>query len=271
MHFDPLNRDHAVQIVVFTLLFDGAFQPTTLQALRSVKELLIDLPAVQAPEVFEVEATISGAPTLRRVQGTQLSHLRPDGTPAWSVRLIGNQLAVECTRYTRWEKVWGVAHKYLQVCLRMLSAEGESRKLLVVGQNFVDAFLANQEDFDVGTLLKRGPMIAEKIFSAGPTWHSHVGWFERSDAYGVRIPCLNQLNLDAIRSQDGPTPTLKITIAHNQELRLQQSVPIEEGDNELDGLMTTLHMHNKRVLKELLTAQMAARIGLEDSDVATPS
>lgn len=269
MDFDPVNSEHAIQTVGFILLFDGPFQSETIQALRSREDLLADLPAVQTPEAVQLE--VGPSPTTRRVQGIQLSHLRPDGTPAWALRLFGNELAVECTRYTRWDRVWAAAQKYLQAGLQVAAHGADPRKLLVIGQVFIDAFLANREDYDLGNLLKRGPFVAEKVFSAGPTWHNHVGWFEWSEAYGLRSPCLNQLNIDALRPQEPSNKGLRINISHNQEVRLQKPVPIEEGKSELDRLMNTLHMNNKKMVNGLLTPQMAARIGLEDRNVATSS
>lgn len=273
MDFEPLNSEHAVQTVVFTLIFDRPFEPSTVEGLRSRKDLLADLPAVQLPETFALEmAAGSQLPVPRRLQGAQLSHLRPDGTPAWALRLVGNELAVECTRYTRWEKVWGTAHKYLQSGLDVAASEKAPRNLLIVGQTFVDAFVANQEDYDLGSLLKHSPRVAEMIFSAGPTWHNHVGWFEWTEAFGVRSPCLNQLNVDTARiPESAGRGQLRVNISHNQELRLQKPVLIEEGKAQISRLMDALHTNNKKLIKGLLTDKAAVRIGLEDQNVATSS
>jgi hypothetical protein len=115
MDFDPLNSEHAIQSVAFTVAFDGMLSPGAIHDLRSRTEIIAELPAVQAPQGFEFNmggAPTGGGPIQRRmIAGVQLSHLRPDGTPAWALRMMGNELSVECTRYTRWDKVWGTASR----------------------------------------------------------------------------------------------------------------------------------------------------------------
>src|SRR5216684_499762 len=99
MDFQPINSDHAVQSAAFTIAFDGLIPLSAIQGLRGRKELIADLPAVQSPEGLEINVAGPALPPVqRRISGIQLSHLRPDGTPAWALRLMAQELAVECTR-----------------------------------------------------------------------------------------------------------------------------------------------------------------------------
>ena len=175
----------------------------------------------------------------------QLSHLRPDGTPAWLLRLLGRQLSVECTRYSRWEKVWGAAHRYLEAGLEVIEEQEPSRKIALLGQTFIDTFLAERDDYDLSALLKRESPLADKVFSSGSTWHSHVGWFERLDCLGTNVPWLNQLNLDAVSSlHPGTSQPIKprVQVTHNQELRLPAPVSLEDAKSELDSRRCKLYI-----------------------------
>jgi hypothetical protein len=143
--------------------------------------------------------------------------------------------------------------------------------VIVLGQLVVDSFFANREDYNLATLLARGPLLAEKIFTAGATWHNHVGWFERVEAYDTGIPCLKQLNIDAVRVQEASRQRIRIIISYNQEVRLQAPVSLQQCRNGLDGVMHTLHLKNKALITEILTPEMAARIGLEQRNATTAS
>jgi hypothetical protein len=265
MDFDPVSGEHAVQSAVFTILLDGPAQPSAIAAVRSSKELVAELPAIQTPQVFNLQI---GGPQASlgsvRDAGIQLSHLRPDGRPAWALRLMHNELVVECSRYTRWERVWSTALKYLSLVLNILRAQPDpTQKVLVVGHAIADAFRAKREPCDLRTLLKSGPLLPERVFESGPTWHSHIGWFDSSDAFQLKSPVLTQLNVDATRT---PEKVLQVQISHNEELRCSAPVAIPTVLQGLDGIMRNLHISNKAVLTELLTKEMAARIALIGSE-----
>ena len=103
--FVPFNSEHAVVAAAFTIVLDGEVSPSVVQDLRARKDLSTELPAFHTPEFFEFSPG-SGTKFLPR-SAVQLSHLRPDGTPAWLLRLLGRQLSVECTRYSRWRRLGG--------------------------------------------------------------------------------------------------------------------------------------------------------------------
>ena len=134
---------------------------------------------------------------------------------------------------------WGAAHRYLEAGLEVIEEQEPSRKIALLGQTFIDTFLAERDDYDLSALLKRESPLADKVFSSGSTWHSHVGWFERLDCLGTNVPWLNQLNLDAVSSlHPGTSQPIKprVKVTHNQELRLPAPVSLEDAKSELDSL-----------------------------------
>jgi uncharacterized protein (TIGR04255 family) len=265
MDFKPINGEHSVQAATFTVAFDGSIHASAVQYLQSQKELLQDLPAVQQPQVLEM--TMAGSnPVPRRVGGIQMSHLRPDGTAAWQLRLIGNELSVECTRYTRWHHVWNAARQYLIAGLEAAKVRAP-RNVAIIGHHVVDVFVARTDSYDISTLLKSSDLVAPKIFRAGPTWHNHLGWFEPIDE--PEKAWLIQVNIDAVRNQEGPLSSqkqLRVQIVHNQELRFTSPIAIEQAEGELDVQMNKLHSKNKSILGALLTVKMAKQIGLESKN-----
>ena len=267
MDFRPISGEHSVQSAVFTVFFDGAVHPSAVQYLQTRSDLLRDLPAVQQPQAIEMLMT-GTAPVSRPLSGVQLSHLRPDGSAAWALRLVGNELSVECTRYTRWRTVWKAAQAYLMAGLEAAGTRKENgRKVAVLGHNVLDVFVAQADPYNLSTLLKPSDLVAPKIFVAGSTWHNHVGWFEPLNAGNVAW--LIQVNIDAVRGPPGPLPAqteLRVQIMHNQELRFTAPVAIDELTGELDARMNKLHLMNKHILSELLTAEMARQIGLGEQN-----
>lgn len=260
MDFRPINSDHSIQSAAFTITLNGMTPVAVVQSPKLRAELQAELPAVQVPEGLELSMAGSQA-VPRRIPGIQFSHLRPDGTPAWALRVFGNELVVECTRYTRWQKVWEAARRYLSVPLHLLTSEEKPRKVVSIGQNIIDVFVANQEKSDVTQLLQTSDLLASKVFSPSPSWHSHVGWFEPSEK--EESIWLNQLNVDAVQrpETDGPN-RLHIQIGHNQEIRMKSPVSIPDLEDQLNVLMETLHHQNKRILKSLLSPAMQEKIGL---------
>ncbi len=267
MDFDPLNSEHSVQSANFTVIFDGAAPAASAQLLRARTDLLEELPAIQQPEGVEVAVGQGNAlPTTRRFTGIQLSHLRPDGTPAWALQLMNNSLAVECTRYTRWNRVWDAAHRYLDAGLDAVSNAGQNklRKVTTIGHQMVDIFVAKAEPYELDELIQQNDLVASRIFTAGPTWHSHVGWFEQPS--DENILWLAQLNVDAVRTSGTTRPEgrsiLRIGISHNQEIRFRIPIETNEAKRQLDSRMGELHLMNKRILRKILSPQMASRIAL---------
>ncbi|MCP1931789.1 hypothetical protein [Bradyrhizobium elkanii] len=260
MDFRPINSDHAVQSASFSLILDGPISPAAVQALSRRRDLIAELPAVQNPEAFEFNMGASGAaPQPKRMSGVQLAHLRPDGTPAWALRMMGPELAVDCSRYTRWARIWDTARGYLEGGIRAIVDAGVRRKVAVLGHVVADQFEASRANYDLRDALRENRFLASMAFGAGATWHNHVGWFE--PVHDSSRSWLNQLNIDVFR--EPTTARLLLQITHNQEIRLQPPVDIENISDLIDETMNALHSQNKRVLGDILTNEMAKQIGLD--------
>lgn len=261
MDFQPCNSDHAIQSATFTLTFATFLPAAGVNVLRSRADIVAELPAIQAPQGVALNlapaSTLGGVPLQRRIPGVQLSHLRPDGTPAWALRMMGPELAVECNRYTRWDRVWDTASRYIGAGLEAARSIEKAPRVAVIAHNIVDLFIAGSEKYDLSTLMKKSDLVASNIFSSGSNWHNHLGWFmpKAEENYGW----LNQLNIDGIKL---PSGQYAVQFSHNQELRFTNAIEITEAEGLLTHRMNALHLNNKKVLSELLTEQMIIKIGL---------
>lgn len=271
MSFQPINDDHAVQSVAFFVHFDRPLDQRLIQQLHSNRERwLPDLPAVQLPQMFGIEIGPGGAaPKQITGQGIEFSYLRPDGTPAWQLRVDSGSAVVECTRYTRWERVWQSARKYLLTALEVMSGPNYQPDLAIsaTALQYVDRFVSLEADADYKSILSEGPRLPASVFEFGDAWHSHTGWFDKSLDLGV---VLNNLNVDArndINLEGGP---LMLDLLHLQQLRYNDRRNLSEfiasADEVLDKPMQDLHSHNKSLVRSLIVQEMQDRIGIVSSN-----
>lgn len=273
MEFIPINDDHAIQAVKFTVVFDRPLSSETVAELRLQHRLWRrDLPAMSVPQAFEFEVdAISARPRSVTANGVEFSYLRPDGSPAWVLRFLGPELNVECSRYTRWAQVWEQAQGYICKGLNVVGRAEPRKQVQLLGLTVVDRFKAQNDSYDLRALLSDSKYVHKAAFEAGPTWHSHFGWFEYSRDHFT----LNNLNVDARKepypdSGAGEPGDIYIIVTHTQQRRYK--APIQNlGDAAgptawLTADMDDMHHKNKSVMSELLTKSVKQRIGLEDRD-----
>ena len=136
---------------------------------------------------------------------------------------------------------------------------------------WTDQFIYEGEDatYNVHELLDpESAYLHPRAFNSGNRWHCHTGWFDGDTTSDREV--LNQVNLDAGPVNIQGAIRTAVTIGHTQMLRVTQTldelaafVPGNpSGLEALSALMEALHDGNKRLLKNLLTEPMCARIGL---------
>jgi uncharacterized protein (TIGR04255 family) len=256
--FVPVNGDHAVFTVAFAVQFDDFVTPPDLQAFANqLPDIQADLPA---NSVINNENEF----------GVLFSYRRPDSSAVWALRFAGNSIAVECTQYTRWERVSSQAFKYLTAAITALL---ERRPDIGFGQRSLqvrDKFIQDDSaEYDISSALKPSDLLIPSIFSAGKAWHSHFGWFE--DFYVEDETVLNRLEVASSGgdvfdvAQRSATHQWSLIIDHFQEVR-SALLDGEEIIQRLDSDYGSLHKKNKEVLTKVLTDEMQDVISLWDAD-----
>lgn len=256
--FAPINDDHAVTQVIFSLRFDEIIEPMTLVNARGGAPWLKDLPAVSDLP----QAEVSQAGQTFEVPAVQFAIVRPDGKPIWALRLNGYDLEVECTAYSRWDEVWGIAQGYLKQAWSILRDSQEDINIVDFRMTVTDAFLCSDETYDIQQLFRDGDYYNRVSVANSGVWHRSLGWMD--DAESAKLSHSLFLKATA-RLADGKfEPPYVVTIKHM--LRSTFAVdgkPVASNDiAHLDYLIPLLHQKNKIVVSNLLTPEMNKRIGL---------
>lgn len=270
MSFQPINDDHAVQSVAFFLHFDRPLDQRVIHQLHSSRERwLPDLPAVQLPQMFGFEIGPAGAaPKQITGHGIEFSYLRPDGTPAWQLRVDSGSAVVECTRYTRWDRVWQSARTHLLTALEVINTVDLQPALTIsaTALQYVDRFVSQSADADYKSILSEGSQLPASVFQFGDAWHSHTGWFDKSFEIGV---VLNNLNVDARNDMGLDGSPLMLDLLHLQQLRYNDRRSLSDflasAEEVLDAPMQELHSRNKSLVCSLIVEDMQERIGIVSS------
>ena len=273
MPFQPLNDDHAIQAVGFAL---GLTKPLPWSMINSVLASPLDwrreLPALELTQTMELQLNPqTGQPVNRIMRGAQFSHKRPDGSSSWQLDVLGSEIRIMSTLYTRWDPTWEKAGDILMGVagqLGQLAKEGDFR-VNSIGLLVVDVFSTEDEPPDYTELLIANSRdIASRVLNVGKFWHSHTGWF--NEQANGRV--LNQLNIDA-RTGGGensipgiPDDRTRVVVQHNQVFRPAE--PIELGaDKDLEDAlfaeMPSMHSQNKLMLRSILTPEMQKRIKVD--------
>lgn len=255
--FRPLNDDHAIESVKFSVAFSKGIVSRSIFAVeQNHHEWRDGLPARSIADfTIESNGRTADAP------GVVFAFVRPDASPSWSMTVAGNRIDVECFLYSRWDRVWKDACEYFVKVFKVLSETQTDLSIGAVDLTVKDVFVTDDQSYLLGHLLNRSPRLPDFIFTTPQAWHANSGWFEEDANWGK---ILNNLNCDVSPAQ-GRT---FFNFSHFQQIVLKrhQSIKSEESARGfLDEAMNFLHLSNKRLISELLKDDMADRIGLRSA------
>lgn len=260
--------------------FAPPFGESTIRKLVGIEhDLSDDLPKVNPVQMRVFGFGADSATQVLRDQtvGVELQSVRRDGSIEWMLRTTESAISVHCLDYSRWNDIWMRAKRYLNKAFRYL--EGSDSFISSVGLKYIDRFVCNvdPENSNLEDLLKKDTdLICGRAFSTGPLWHCHSGWFEELHISSSSMKCLNQLNLDVGYTNIKGNKKLVITVDHNGVAQVPENIGISilkrtngSDASPFDAIMEALHEHNKTVMVELLSKQMARRINLRATKEAT--
>lgn len=261
--FQPINDDHAIEQVTFTIGFARPFTEADLAVFRKRHDLWADtLPAMRDPAVFAVQIEDGSAVRVEKAPGVEFAFMRPDGSPVWAMRVLGPEIVVECTRYSRWARVWGAAQRYFGLALDLVSeGEGEPNAMLRTSLVVQDAFKAPADGADLRSLFVNTDLLPEAMFGRGSDWHVNTGWF--SDLETLRV--LHNLNIDG--AGDVASNIARVRIQHVMTV-IRGPADVNETASErrdwLGKAMDALHLENKALVGRLLQPALLNRIGMPE-------
>lgn len=258
--FQPVNDDHAIEQVVFSLAFARPFNSIDLEAFRLAHTNWADaLPAVREPAGFAIVVDAGKGIRAQSAPGVEFAFVRPDGSPVWALRVLGTEIVVECSRYSRWERIWGAASKHLELALEVVGSLNEPNSLIGVTHLVQDGFIAPLEDQDIQQLFVKSDLLPAAIYGRGADWHAHSGWFAQAEA----MRTLHNLNVDA--TSDQAAAAARVTVTHLMTVSREPDVDYNPKilSDWLRRTMTLLHSENKALMAKLLSEPILERIGLK--------
>lgn len=250
--FEPINEDHAVQVVEFSLTLNRQVTEDDVRNIvRTHRSVVDDVPAVGGLASGDV--------------GIELSYRRPNGTSIWAVSLFDDVIQVECSRYTRWDKVWTTARRLIaftaNACVMTVAETKFGRPRLAV----TDKFLPVTSDAQLQELFQPGPLLPESLFSRGRAWHCNQGWFEMLERDDRILHQLNLAGKGELHFELGamePKQRFVVSVEHVQEYRSQYASWSDDDTEWLDAQMKGMHINNKEVLRNLVSAPVQEVIRL---------
>lgn len=253
---EPINDDHAVTSVMFSIHLDEFVEPRSIAEAMAKGSWRTELPAIVASEPVEIEQ----AGQSFEVPTAQFAILRPDGRPIWALAFNGYFITVKCTAYTRWAEVWGSAKRYLEEAFGIVQSIQTDLHILDYRLRVVDQFTTSELNYDASQLFQKGDFLGSLPFAKGGIWNSRVGWYE--DEVDRRFFSSVGINAAPKTEADEITPPIVFTINHFQRTKVK---PTSENTLEaLGSIMESLHERNKDVMKRLLVSSVLERIGLVD-------
>lgn len=255
MGFRPLNEDHAIQSVKFSVLLTGGIAHGSILTIEQNHNRWRD--NLPARTIADVEIESNGR--TGKAPGVIFAFVRPDGSPSWSLSVAANRIDIECNLYSRWERVWHSAKEYFVKILEILSTCQAELEIAGIELTVKDVFVVDRNAYSLDHLLNHSSRLPSYIFSAGQAWHANCGWFQDEEPPNRT---LHHLNCDTAADQD----LTFVNISHYQQRSLMpsQKKSDEKPDKSalLDRYMRELHLSNKQLLSDLLADQMAERINL---------
>lgn len=265
----PINEPNAISEVVFVLQLGIELSPDVIEGLlQSLEEVLKPVfPRVDRVQRFSFALEDPHKPSKQtaavELGGLDFKRFSLAGSVEWMLRIHPGFISANCLSYTRWDKVWSSAYRYLRTVAENVISK--ANPINSIGLQYIDRFIyeGQDEDYSLEELFSRSSVfLTSHAFDSGSLWHVNQGWFEDIGQTGR---CLNVLNVAANMVGN----THQTTIDHQANLQLHESCTdyrrlfgesLEKSSIAVS--MGELHLRNKEVLKALVLPAMATRIGL---------
>lgn len=286
--FRPIHGDHAILEVVFQIALDRPLMRSEIQALAARhQELAEDLPSARMAEQMHPVMDAAGGDVFislpmmpgqgqSQTPSLEFTAFRRDGNIEWRLQCAGPLVTVNCTAYTRWERVWGRARRYLSFVLGLVSEEKPRRvQRFLLQYNDLFIWEGGSEDYRIDELVNMtSSLVPASLTDRGAVWHLHQGWFaapstlmpgSESSAAAGRI--LERLHVDSVEGMVMGTtaPKLSVRIDHlaryDLEADIESSTMFAEGGIG-DACFESMHQLNKRRLIEFLNRPILEEVGL---------
>lgn len=264
MDFEPLHSAHAIESVSFHVAFDQQLDDAGLQTAKKALGDLPELPGRSEIRTMSVPIGVAGAASAES-GGYAYTNSRPDGVIQDELHVTRNAISTSTRNYIRWADAWRGPEKYFGLLVPIYL---ETAKVLQITLNYVDKFVpAEPSKFtNPARILRPGSVyLAPQIFQQEDLWHSYTGRFERVSAtikrlLSINVDCLTERTVDSEKT----VLVIKTLTADyfNQPGYEAHEMPRNAAPQLIRERFEELHQYDKRVMIDMLSPQMADRIGL---------
>jgi hypothetical protein len=272
--FEPVHDAHAIEQVVLSLQFDRPLDDSAIERVQAASAPFAEaLPGRSEVRSFGVAFGLQGlSPMVQNPTSSPDGFVRtrtaPNGAVEKELRVDRNGTLFRTTVYTRWANVWDEARRYFSV---ILGAVDDGAALNSYSLQYVDKFIWEGDIANCRPerlLRPNSAFVCPHVFLAKDLWHSHSGYFERSDEatkrlYVINVECGDEVVETTTRRV--VRITTAITDLLNQPSFGATRVPVGEGAAYLDDKMNTIHNLLKNVIGRIVNDEICQRI-----DLATP-
>lgn len=255
-NFRPINDDHAIESITFSILFQTIIPPNAIAELDRGHNVWRET----LPAKARFDADVEHGGRAGKIPGIAFSFLRPDANPIWLMQIAGTKIDVTCSLYSRWERVWGTSKELFVNVLDILSATNKSLLVGAVDMLVSDAFTKPASaKGDASALFRSSDLLPRFALSNQDSWHSHNGWVERITG---NVQTVHNLNIQATVSEDATYMNVTHYQLRNTGVDRQVSELAGSGFSQIDQMFSELHSANKKTIGSLIADHMLRRIGM---------
>ncbi|MBY0499323.1 MAG: TIGR04255 family protein [Nitrosomonas sp.] len=261
----PAAKAHAIQSVSFILEWQDELSDQTLSNVQMLgNSLKSDFPEALIQKMVKINLgqqsnplTVDGHDMLGGMVFIRKGRF---GDIVSQINISRLNCVVMIKEYSRWVPTLEAVMRYLKIVTPVIMKE---KSINTVALQYIDVFTWKDDPKNLNLneiFLEDSPYIAPNALEQKGLWHCHHGyWIQEFE--NLNGNCLDNINIDTVESSGDRA--IQITTIHkfalNEPLRLSTSnylTSIEDIENKL-------HMHNKKILKQLLSSEVCKKINLE--------
>lgn len=260
--FEPIFPAHSIERCSIIVMFDQAlpakaFENAMNAATRSLRNAGLELINQQvAGFQFDVATGRFGPATGPR----PVILTSPDR--ATNFILTQNALTVQTGKYVRWQPLIG---QFEELILPIVANYSNVISIAGVQLDYLDRFFWTGDwlSFDWRSLLRPDSgYLAQRAAAANLQWHSHAGWIENVDKTLKRFINVNIDVADVVRPGLSARPSIGILTLIQDRVDPGTTPKGEIRPDAIHGRLELLHTELKSLLANIISAEMAARIGM---------
>lgn len=259
----PHAGSHAIQNVLFLVEWESDLRLDELMDIQTGvrAHLQSEFPTVHAQQMFVMQIPqdgVSPPSPQASIGGFSLTSL-PNGAGAVArqIDISLKSVSIVINDYTRWDRVWADARRYLTAVLDTLKKHREVKKVVL---QYTDAFYWNSSlPFPTAAVFRQeSKFLPANIFSLDDLWHVYQGYFLKVTE-PLLFKQLDNLNISLI-DQDN-RKALFIVASHQAHLDGPLAID-DDSKTRVEALICGMHDQNKDMLREILSEDVCAKISL---------